>query len=189
MAHSKKILMQDDPAYLLTECELNNLKEISNRAANKGTFDVARLQVQQIWDIMRDCLTKDRRDGRTYHILHHRNRSYDRAPTQAEMFDGAYLTDPWITHVKIQRMRVVSRPLGGVGQNVKNEYFTHGYIDVVYTTDGYAFYGVKHSKGKEVRHAKPFLTTDNLDSLRVDMLPLVVLRSRLNVVIASKTPG
>lgn len=177
---------QDRPLNLDEE---NSLRETARRVANKGTFEVAQLHVKQIWDILRENLTQDRRDGRDYKILHHRSRTYNRAPTKEEMWEGAYLGDPWMTRVKIHRMKIVSHPVGCPKWEMKKNILTHGFIDVVYTADGYAFYGVSARGGKEHRDPDPFMASTNIDSLRVDAMPLVDLRRRLNRLIEAKTPA
>ncbi|MDD3181482.1 MAG: hypothetical protein PHD48_01555 [Alphaproteobacteria bacterium] len=107
MSKDKAGLMIDDPERLSLE-EARHLMTISRRVANKGTFEVSRLHVKQIWDIMREALTQDRRDGRDYTILFHRGCTYQREPSKEEFFEGAYRDDPWMNRVRIHRMKITS---------------------------------------------------------------------------------
>ena len=169
---------------------MESLSACATRSSNKFVFAYSKLMVRQIWKIMAESLPRDQRDQkRKYVFLTERGNVCHRSPVSLGITPEAAKADPNITKVYFTTVKFASQPVEVLLSDAKKKRVTFGYLDVVYTPEGFEIFATRKQSGKRQRLKKPLVSSQDIDSLRPDALALGPLFGRLCTMIEAKTNG
>jgi hypothetical protein len=168
-----------EPADEKEVLDLQNFTSLAFAHANRGVFEVAKLHVRQIWAIVNEHLAQDKRGVKSHQVRFHKARTHNNNVIVSQAGPEGRSQDLWAHKIVTQRYKLVSQKRLVSRKKSAADQKIIGYFDVVFTADGYAFFGTNKREGKVVRNKRPFIASHEIYSLRPDDLPLGELHRRI----------